>query len=827
MLGWFKKKFSKKKTQEAPLEEELEVQEGEVSGIADEPDQHVPLDAGIEEAPVDGTSSREPAETAGSDDVLSEKSVPAEKFSEKEEIVEQVDESEHAAMESGTGPGEDTNDPEVEPDDAALLVSPSDRESDNIIQGSETSEHSVETGVPDQVAEEEKAGKAWQKISHEQSVDTVVDDGADTTAHSHATSETMLESHANADSVDEIVSEHGKEDGEITQEHQEESCEPSVETSRDEEATNLAEDLDEGSDQDDITEICFDDLEQDYTPVGNEAVEAADQDVVFGRQDEESSLFSSTAETLHNEVAPDSVELGDESTSEEVVSCTTPSDQYDQKESSGFVQDETTHLSESSGDLAAGEKIAQLEKSPDSQAEISFQDVSADSTVEEWGELNSSEAELTLDSLPADIAIDVASDSGEEEALELSLDPHEELVESLFDDAEDQSFVESAQSQVVFSDDSQLETPSEPDLPTEEEENITNITLDDLLECDDEEDGETAAVSSEEEPPAPEKKVQVEQDKPKISSMFQRLQERLGKTRNNFIHRLDSLFRGKKEIDLELLDDLEEILITADLGVATAHDLLEAARTSVKRNELSDPRALKGVLRDRILEYLQESDQPAELVLPESGPFVIMVVGVNGVGKTTTIGKIAAKFVNADQSVLLVAGDTFRAAAIDQLKIWGDRVGVDVVAGNPGADPSSVVYDGVARGVAKDYDVVIIDTAGRLHTSVNLMEELKKIKRVIGKNLESAPHEVMLVLDATTGQNAISQAKFFHEAVTITGLTVTKLDGTAKGGIVANVCRELKIPVRFIGIGEQMNDLRDFDSQEFVEALFSRDDTTS
>jgi len=311
-----------------------------------------------------------------------------------------------------------------------------------------------------------------------------------------------------------------------------------------------------------------------------------------------------------------------------------------------------------------------------------------------------------------------------------------------------------------------------------------------------------------------------EQKKPQQPSMFKRLQEGLGKTRNTFVQRIDSLFLGKKKIDQELLDDLEEILITADLGVATAQELLDAARDSVKRNELSDPLALKGVIRDHILSFLQESDQPAELVMPESGPFVIMVVGVNGVGKTTSIGKIAAKFVNAGQSVLLVAGDTFRAAAIDQLKIWGDRVGVEVVAGASGSDPSSVVFDGIAQGVAKGFDVVLVDTAGRLHTSVNLMEELKKIKRVIGKKLATAPHEVMLVLDATTGQNAISQAKFFNEAVGVTGLTMTKLDGTAKGGIVANVCRELKIPVRFIGIGEQVDDLRDFDPREFVEALF-------
>ena len=314
-----------------------------------------------------------------------------------------------------------------------------------------------------------------------------------------------------------------------------------------------------------------------------------------------------------------------------------------------------------------------------------------------------------------------------------------------------------------------------------------------------------------------------EQEKPVRKSMFQRLQERLSKTRETLASRLDTLFLGKKQIDEELLDELEEILITADLGVRTTQELLDTARTRVKRDQLSDPQALKEVLREKIYEYLQASDQPAELVMPESGPFVIMVVGVNGVGKTTSIGKIAAKFVRSGQSVLLVAGDTFRAAAIDQLKIWGDRVGVDVVARDPGSDPSSVVYEGLEYGVANNIDVIIIDTAGRLHTSVNLMEELKKIRRVIGKKMEGAPHEVMLVLDATTGQNSISQARMFSEAVGVTGLTLTKLDGTAKGGIVANICRELGIPVRFIGIGEQIDDLRDFDAREFVDALFNRE----
>ncbi len=311
-------------------------------------------------------------------------------------------------------------------------------------------------------------------------------------------------------------------------------------------------------------------------------------------------------------------------------------------------------------------------------------------------------------------------------------------------------------------------------------------------------------------------------EKPAVKSMFKRLQERLGKSKDSFIYRLDRLFLGKKEIDQELFEQLEEILITADLGVATTLELLDDARKKVKRDQLSDPQALKTIIRDQILAYIEATDQSAELVLPAEGPFVVMVVGVNGVGKTTTIGKIAAKFVRAGQSVLMVAGDTFRAAAINQLKIWGERVGVKVIAQNPGSDPSSVVFDGLEYGVAHRYDVILIDTAGRLHTSVNLMEELKKIKRVIGKKMEGAPHEVMLVLDATTGQNSLSQVKFFNEAVGVTGLTLTKLDGTAKGGIVANVCRESRIPVRFIGIGEQLDDLRDFDAREFVDALFAQ-----
>jgi len=304
--------------------------------------------------------------------------------------------------------------------------------------------------------------------------------------------------------------------------------------------------------------------------------------------------------------------------------------------------------------------------------------------------------------------------------------------------------------------------------------------------------------------------------------LFKRLQERLAKTRHSMVSRVDDLFLGRKQIDAELLDELEEILITADLGVNTTLDLLDDIRNKVSRKELNDPQALKIALKERILSFFDGYEE-AQLQLPESGPFVIMVVGVNGVGKTTTIGKIANKFARSGMRVLLVAADTFRAAAIEQLKVWGKRVGADVVAKEQGVDPSAVIYDGLDYAASGDFDVIIVDTAGRLHTKVNLMEELKKIKRVINKKMEGAPHEIMLILDATTGQNSISQTRLFNEAVGLTGLTLTKLDGTAKGGIVVNISHSFKIPIRFIGIGEKLEDLRDFDPREFIEALFSND----
>lgn len=331
------------------------------------------------------------------------------------------------------------------------------------------------------------------------------------------------------------------------------------------------------------------------------------------------------------------------------------------------------------------------------------------------------------------------------------------------------------------------------------------------------------APSLEEKPLVPIDPILTEPEKPAESKagIFQRLKNGLAKTRESFLTKVDAIFLGKKVIDAQLLDELEEILITSDLGFRTVQDLLDEARRQVSRQELADPEALKRFLKTRLLSYLEQIERPAELVMPESGPFVILVLGVNGVGKTTTIGKLAYKFKQAGNKVLLVAADTFRAAAIDQLKIWGERIGVEVCAQQPGADPSSVAFDALEYAKNRQFDVIIIDTAGRLHTKVNLMEELRKIKRVITKKCPGAPHEVMLVLDATTGQNAISQTRQFHEVAELTGLVLTKLDGTAKGGIVVNISREFILPIRFIGVGEGMEDLRDFDPAEFVEALFA------
>jgi len=297
------------------------------------------------------------------------------------------------------------------------------------------------------------------------------------------------------------------------------------------------------------------------------------------------------------------------------------------------------------------------------------------------------------------------------------------------------------------------------------------------------------------------------------------LAQGLDKTRSQgFMARLNGLFGSNRKVDESILAEMEEILFTADIGVRTASNLVEVAREKLKRNELGDADRMKAMIREEVARIV---DLPAPRSLEGGGPpHVVMVVGVNGAGKTTTIGKLAAKLTGQGKKVVLAAGDTFRAAATEQLDVWADRAKAELVKGPEGSDPSSVIFDAVKKAREVGADVVIADTAGRLHTKVNLMDELKKVKRVIDKALPGAPHEVLLVLDSTNGQNAIQQAKQFHEAVGVTDIALTKLDGTAKGGVIIGICDELKIPVAWVGVGEKVADLRHFEPREFVQALF-------
>ncbi|GAW68940.1 cell division protein FtsY [Geoanaerobacter pelophilus] len=301
-------------------------------------------------------------------------------------------------------------------------------------------------------------------------------------------------------------------------------------------------------------------------------------------------------------------------------------------------------------------------------------------------------------------------------------------------------------------------------------------------------------------------------------SFFERLKKSLSKTHESIVGRMDTLLLGKKQIDTDTLEELEEILITADLGVKTTVDLIRTLEQRLKRDELQDGDALKKALKEEI--QLRLMAHAAPLVVTDKKPFVILVIGVNGVGKTTTIGKLAARYAGEGKKVLLAAADTFRAAAAEQLELWSQRVGADIVRHKEGADPSAVVFDACKAAVARGTDVLIIDTAGRMHTKVNLMEEMKKIRRVLTREIPDAPHETLLVLDAATGQNALSQAKLFKEAAFVSGVVLTKLDGSAKGGVVVAVSNEYALPVRFIGVGESVEDLREFDPAQFVEALF-------
>lgn len=318
-------------------------------------------------------------------------------------------------------------------------------------------------------------------------------------------------------------------------------------------------------------------------------------------------------------------------------------------------------------------------------------------------------------------------------------------------------------------------------------------------------------------------------------SFFQKLRERvsqkretvtakfrdgLTKTSRSFAGKMERLVLGRQKIDEAFYEELEELLIEADVGVNTVMTLVDELRDVVKERKIDSPTELRPVLSEKLVGLLKETDEDPELNIQTDGLTVLLFVGVNGVGKTTTIGKMAHQFKAAGKRVLLAAGDTFRAGAIEQLHVWGERVGVDVIRHQPGADPAAVIYDAIQAAKSREVDILLCDTAGRLQNKVNLMQELNKIFRVIQREVPGAPHEVLLVLDATTGQNALNQAKTFKETADVTGIVLTKLDGTAKGGIVIAIRNELDLPVKMIGLGEKMDDLQPFDAEEFVFALF-------
>jgi fused signal recognition particle receptor len=302
------------------------------------------------------------------------------------------------------------------------------------------------------------------------------------------------------------------------------------------------------------------------------------------------------------------------------------------------------------------------------------------------------------------------------------------------------------------------------------------------------------------------------------------LKKGLAATRGGFIARLTALFTGKKEIGPSILEEIEEVLLTSDVGVKTTQTILERLRDALAKNELNDSDAVWRALRAEASRILMASDAGGGGLRIDQKPTVVLMVGVNGVGKTTTIGKLATKLKAEKKQVMLAAGDTFRAAAVQQLQVWGERTGSTVVRGKDGSDPGAVAFDATSKAATEKCDVLFVDTAGRLHTKAPLMDEIKKVKKSIDKAMAGAPHETLLVLDATTGQNALNQAAMFKEAVDLTGIVLTKLDGTAKGGIVLAIADALQIPVRYVGLGERAEDLREFYADEFVEALFSRED---
>lgn len=403
------------------------------------------------------------------------------------------------------------------------------------------------------------------------------------------------------------------------------------------------------------------------------------------------------------------------------------------------------------------------------------------------------------------------NDQNREELIEA--EEIKELAEDLENLVDDEELVE-----IIEEDELEEElTPEELEMNPEDQE------VEKIFEEEPMVEEETEAEAEEiEEVEAVEVTEEVEEAPVSKFNLFKRLKEGLSKTKQGITGKIEELVKSYQKIDEELFEEIEEILITSDLGVETTMEVIDDLRNRVKAEKITDPMAIKALLKEKLTEILNEFSADPQLNTATS-PSIILVVGVNGVGKTTSIGKIANRLKKEGKKVVLAAGDTFRAAAADQLKIWGDRVGVEVIRHQEGSDPAAVIYDGIQAAKARKADVLICDTAGRLHNKKNLMNELGKIFKVVEREYGDAAKEVLLVLDATTGQNAIQQAKVFKEVADITGLVLTKLDGTAKGGVVVAISRELRIPVKLIGVGEKMEDLQEFDSKSFVEALFGEE----
>ncbi|WP_353093889.1 signal recognition particle-docking protein FtsY [Tissierella praeacuta] len=438
-------------------------------------------------------------------------------------------------------------------------------------------------------------------------------------------------------------------------------------------------------------------------------------------------------------------------------------------------------------------------------------------TNEEEKNIEKYEEELTEEEIEIPI-----TDEVEEQVKEPTADGVEKQVEELIVDEVEEQIKEQIEEKAIELKKEQEEIIEETTELIEEDLKIEEVEKE-IVEVVEEKVVDELIVNEEieeqEEPLVEEVKMEEEKPSKKKPNFFEKLMSGLTKTRDDISNKIDGILKSYKKIDEELFDDLEEVLVTADVGVNTTMELIDRLKDRVKEEKVSEPEEVKELLKDEIRKLMLESVSDNELKV-EPSPSLILVVGVNGVGKTTTIGKLSNNFKRQGKKVLIAAGDTFRAAAIEQLEEWGNRAGVDVISHSEGADPAAVIYDGIQAAKARKTDILICDTAGRLHNKSNLMNELNKIFRVVEREYGDATKEILLVLDATTGQNAINQAKVFKEVANITGVALTKLDGTAKGGVIIALQAELKIPVKLVGVGEGIEDLQPFIVEDFVEAIF-------